>query len=766
MLLFGARTYTIEGISIFPDHADPNQFWYLPGPVQLSRRRADGRADLTFIKFRPAAAGAAKGGGFLMFSVNLRLDPIVERRILSQLSSAVRGRPKLAVAPFDEGTVKVVALDFQSGGDGAQPAAAPPGAIRAVEKALGATVPSLHGENTAAFALTLSQEGAIIVEKALQQGTTPVGVVYDLKFTAMRPALNVKITADMKRVYDQFSMGAQGQYLFISGGIEAGFEKLVQDGSIKIEVVDFIGAADRESKEKWALDFFKDTLLAKYFEPSLTPGSIVGGFPKPEGLAEVIARGQQLRPPQPAAPAKPTPADAEKTPPDPAESPTVGTGVQPKGGDGGVAEPAAQADGDASPTTGTGGPPAPATSADIGSAAAAGLAPAVIGGGRAVRVSGADGALAAATGPGDGAGKAAADKATPVISFKFRGIRQEERKTITLEYNRSEAMQRSYAPQGFVGLLAADLDLRGGGHFVDVDLDDPFFREFEVTASAPIDFARIGLNAAEVALSYGRASDPGGPKVRDFRFSTADKADKSWKVFTNAAGDARYRESTQYHFDALSGWDGARTSYEVGPTETADRSLLLNPFEHLGFIEAQVVANRIDWGIVDRVDVALRYDDGNGWKPTKTVSLKSDAPRQEWKIRTTNQTRRSFEYKVTFHFTDRTTRIQDWRVSDTPSVVIDDLFPGGLDFQIVPILDASRTKMAFVDISYEDAANNYKRQTRIKVAPQDGDKSFRLALMNPNKRDFRYRVTVVPNSGRMQTGALEASEETLIGIND
>jgi hypothetical protein len=766
MLLFGARTYTIEGITIFPDHADQNQFWYLPGPVQLARRRADGRADLTFIKYRPAAVGATKGGGFLMFSTNLRLDPIVERRILARLSAATRGRPKLAAAPFDEGTVKVVALDFQSGGEAGAPPP-PPGAIRAVEKALGATVPSLHGDNTAAFSLTLSQEGAIIIEKALQQGTTPVGVVYDLKFTAMRPALNVKITADMKRVYEQFSMGAEGQYYFVKGGIDAGFEKLLQDGAIKIEVTDFIGAQDRDSKEQWAIDFFKDNLLSKYFEPSLTPGNIVGGIPQPEGLAQVVARGMQLRPPQPEAPPKPTANDQERPRSDPADSPTAGTGNQTAGAGGGLTAPPEQAaGGDGSPTAGTGGPPAPATSGDMGSAAAAGLAPAIAEGGRAVRGYMADGALASTAGYEGMAKSAAASQGMPVVSFKFRGIRQEERKTITLEYNRSEAVQRSYAPQGFVGLLAADLDLKTGGHFVEVDLDDPFFREFEVTASAPIDFARIGLNAAEVALSYGRTTDPGGPKVRDIRFSTADKDDKSWKVFTNAAGDSRYKESTQYHFDALSGWDGARNSYEFGPTETADRSLLLNPFEHLGFIETQVVANRVDWGIVDRVEIELRYDDGAGWKPTRTVTLKADTPRQEWKIRTANPARRSFDYKVTFRLTDRTVRIQDWQPSTTPSVVIDDPFPGELDFQIIPILDSNRTKMAFLDISYEDKPNKYKRQARIKILPEETDKPFRLALMNPDKREFRYRITLVPTSGRMQPGPLETSEETLIGIND
>ena len=63
MLLLGSRTITVEGITVFPDHADPDQFWYLPGPVQLARR-PDGEQEFTFIKYKPAAvAGGAKGGG-------------------------------------------------------------------------------------------------------------------------------------------------------------------------------------------------------------------------------------------------------------------------------------------------------------------------------------------------------------------------------------------------------------------------------------------------------------------------------------------------------------------------------------------------------------------------------------------------------------------------------------------------------------------------------------------------------------------------------
>ena len=66
MLLLGAKTATIEGVTVFSDHADPNQFWYLSAPVALARRAQDGEAAFTFIKYKPAVVDSGvHGGGFL-----------------------------------------------------------------------------------------------------------------------------------------------------------------------------------------------------------------------------------------------------------------------------------------------------------------------------------------------------------------------------------------------------------------------------------------------------------------------------------------------------------------------------------------------------------------------------------------------------------------------------------------------------------------------------------------------------------------------------
>src|SRR5690606_30537995 len=188
------------------------------------------------------------------------------------------GTPRLSPAPFDEGTVQIVALNIQGGG-GTNAPAPPPGAFVAVESILGATKPSLAGNNSAVFSLSLSQEGSIILDQAFRQGALPVGVIYDLKYTALRPALDVEITANFKHVYDHLSFSADlsasfpvyGVPVYLEAGIDMAFEKLKQDGVISIKVTNFSDAEDEAEKEKWALDFFKEHLLAQWFKPTLAP---------------------------------------------------------------------------------------------------------------------------------------------------------------------------------------------------------------------------------------------------------------------------------------------------------------------------------------------------------------------------------------------------------------------------------------------------------------------------------------------------------------
>ncbi len=740
MLLFGSKTITVEGITVFADHADPNQFWYLPGPVSLARRK-DSRSALTFIKYKPAAvAGGAKGGGFLMFEVNLRLDPQLERKILARLASIAPRRPRLTVVPFDEGRVQCVALNVQgSGGTTAPPA---PGTFSAVEKILGAATPSLQGDNTAAFSLTLSQEGATILERAFKQGTAPVGVIYDLKFTGMRPALDVEITADYKRCYNSLSLGLSAQIYYVNVGLEAAFEKMVQDGAIKIKVLNFTGEADLKEKERWALDFFKENLLREWFQPTLSPGEIKGGWPQPEPLDAVMRRGTALRPPTTPAPPRPAPTPNEPPPPTPLPGPEAGTA--PSSATLPSTAPSPQDVREMGPEAGTHNPPTPSS---VQPAATAGL--------------GFEPAQSPIQRVGGASPSGGASSFSP-IAFKLRFVHQEELKTVTLRYTTSEAAQRTYAPQGFFGLLAADL--ARDNYFVEVDLDDPFFRQFNVNVAAPIDFGTIGLGSAHIAIDYGDPADLLNNKHGEFIFDASNASAKDFAVFMNARRETAYAYSVQYHFNPASGWEGQQFSYALPKQITEDRTLLLNPYEHLGFLEVKIFPNKIDRGLVDTTDVVLSYADG-AVTYRKTLIVKADSPDQFWRLRLTNREQRTYRYHFVHHLSDGSTRQTEPRESDAAAIPVDDPFSSAIQISLVPLLDPNTIKFVFVDIKYEDLDNAYVREETVTFNGQSHEVTkLRLALMDGTQRKFRYRLTVVGADNRWRSKPYVETEDTRIFV--
>lgn len=251
MLLLGRSAQQIEGITIFPDHENPKQFWYLSGPVSLAQR--NGSTVFTLIKYNKKVKDkGAKGGGFVTFEVNLNLPDKIESRIKSKLPDGA----VLAPVPFDKGTVKCLALDVDK------------------EQILGASSPSLYDDNSVIFSLTLNENQTTILEQAYNGSATPIGVVYELEYTAMRPSLDVRLEADLQRVYNEFqaSLGASGfvEVMFLEGEIEAGFQKLIQEGAIKVDIVTFVDDEDTKQQKETALKLFMDTLLKDWFVPTLT----------------------------------------------------------------------------------------------------------------------------------------------------------------------------------------------------------------------------------------------------------------------------------------------------------------------------------------------------------------------------------------------------------------------------------------------------------------------------------------------------------------
>ncbi len=287
MLYLNPPYYLIDGVSLFPDHADRLQYYYLPMMPHLtvSKDMASGSdvPQLQLIEY----AGAAGTGGFINFDVNLGLNPDVLTEVAQKLQQQAHldDAPRLSPVSFIDGAVRLQILGAQSADPpvpGAKPPATPapapvPAATgpRFVVGIQSATKPSLYGDNQASFSVQLDQYGATVMEKAMRGEIQPIAVIYSLEFVGLRPAFRVHLHVDWERVQTHLDDSFHAGFLFFSTDIEKVVDKLIEDRVISLEIDTFVTdsdggkdiAGDRDKAVAEVYDMIKNT----FFESSLAP---------------------------------------------------------------------------------------------------------------------------------------------------------------------------------------------------------------------------------------------------------------------------------------------------------------------------------------------------------------------------------------------------------------------------------------------------------------------------------------------------------------
>jgi len=189
MLLLDSKTRQIDDITVFPDHADPMQYYYLPLAPHMTTvpDPAAGNVDVpqfSLIRFR----GRAGSGGFLNFDVDIGASPdqIAEIQRVLQREEDLDDLPRVAPVPTPSGTVRLLMLGRQTGDDGA-PDADDSGPKFVLQMDHHAT-PALCGSNQAALAVKLDAAGVTVTVRSLHGEILPIAVVYSLAYVGLRPA--------------------------------------------------------------------------------------------------------------------------------------------------------------------------------------------------------------------------------------------------------------------------------------------------------------------------------------------------------------------------------------------------------------------------------------------------------------------------------------------------------------------------------------------------------------------------------------------------
>jgi hypothetical protein len=754
MLLFSSDTFTVNGITVFPDHADPSQFWYLPGPVGLEVESGSTEPQFLLIEYAPdVAGGGIQGSGFLNVTTALTVSDMTQTQIIGQIRTQFPNvdSPKLAPVSFDTGTVQIVALDLQGAG-GTTASAASPGTGQAVERILGASSPELFGNNDAVFGLTLTEEGATILEEAFKDGMTPVGAIYNMQFTGVLPALDVKITCDLKRAYTSFSVDLTASAYFVSAGIDATFEQLRQDGVIQIDVISLSSDAATQNAETWALNLFKDQIMSTWFAPSLGPTTAAAADaqsvnlpPKPAGgttTSSAASSAQSAKPAQTMGGSTPSNASSMSS-------------AKPASGSMGAPANASPAPAPGGATTATATPPAKPAAPATPPAPAKPATPAP-----------AKPTTPAAKPAAQAAGTAAAasSAASPFgVALRLKYVSQDELKTVEYEYNQMNAVQRTYSPQGYFGLLLQNLDQ--SKHFLKVDGTDPFFNNFAVTINPPHDFTGIGLLSAHVGLDYGDPTSTAGVKHGDFVFDPQHMTQQTWAVFEGLIQKTSYTYTIDYEFDPESGWQGEKTSYTLPPVTTENRLLTLDPFDTLGFMQISIQPGRIDPGTVDRIEVPLQYTAASGWKTSQTIVVRPGAPAQSFNLRLADASARTYTYSTNCYLKDGTLISSPVTTTTASALIVNDPFAGGLNLTFQPAFDPNAISLAIVELSYKDSTNNYAFQTTFQMNGTSQPMLVHVPVIDPTQNQYQYRITLLDHTNQKTQGNYITAQDSLVLVS-
>lgn len=273
-----------KNIIFYGDHENNKIVYYLPNEVSLASVEETDTYDFFLQIFKEGIA--VKGGleelnassGAIM---SLGVQCIAQEKFLDEARKILIGRHQLVEDFFfsppewKDGTIDLIVLDATTqNGENLNEESF-------VDSIIGSKKPSLSGGSLkAVFNVRLDRKGAALLAGILQGDKSSVaGVLYTLEFKAIRPAVEMTITADLERCHRKVShaiaAGAAIKYgeLTVSAKADVEFikEKLIEEGDIEVNLLSQV--TDDEAKKiiDELVKDFTDNVMRELFTPYISP---------------------------------------------------------------------------------------------------------------------------------------------------------------------------------------------------------------------------------------------------------------------------------------------------------------------------------------------------------------------------------------------------------------------------------------------------------------------------------------------------------------
>jgi len=219
-------------LTVFPELSNPDNYYYLPDKIQVSRQ-ASGLPAFSFMRYvrntGPGTGTAAitetnQAGGVLHVLVNLAVPDEMIRDAQQELVR-INGKAKIT-GPIIFKSGKVAIISSVIGENG-----------QLTKKVVGlGSAPILEGQK-AAVSVLLTKEGADILWATFQTPTPDLSFQFEMDVRGYLSPKNVKIEADFDQVYKHRTVEMAAVSPVFAAEIKSAFDDLSNSGAIKVTQV-------------------------------------------------------------------------------------------------------------------------------------------------------------------------------------------------------------------------------------------------------------------------------------------------------------------------------------------------------------------------------------------------------------------------------------------------------------------------------------------------------------------------------------------------
>jgi hypothetical protein len=284
-------------------------------------------------------------------------------------------------------------------------------------------------------------------------------------------------------------------------------------------------------------------------------------------------------------------------------------------------------------------------------------------------------------------------------------------------------------------------------HVREINLDDDFFKNLQLTVRAFTDFSDPAVADVEAQVRYAGTDENGQAqeKNKTFTFTSADP--QKWSV--SLIGHQR-----EYQYRYRVGFTGQEAG-EFSQWTTSKATELNVSIPNPGKIDLIVLVGDVDFDtLVQQVQVQVAYEDPAAGVLREEGVLLLSASHQEDRYQRTIFKPRSqpIQYKTRFRMKSGEVREDEaWRSTQGPQLLINQPFIDVLRVSLVPAGDGWDDIVAVsVELRYEDHQADYLAQDTLSLKSREEFKTWKISLRTRDLTDFSYRWLASYKNGHLE----------------